>query len=171
MHSKKLSSPRMIDPFSEPEELPIPPPYTLKPISETLMVDEDDMNEPSVADKLHFKKKAFRGKKHNVDVVENENPFSTSTSSSLLKCKSICQDEDDSYNIDIRFPFMCIIPFIELSKTVRSKAMKERFATFKKENPDFYNWGNIACMLGDDFLNDVTLEWMEKYTFFYYYHY
>ena len=53
--------------------------------------------------------------------------------------------------------------FIELSKTVRSKAMKERFTSFEKENPDFYNWGDIACVLGDDFLNDVTFEWMEKY--------
>lgn len=147
------------------DELPIPPPYIIMPYSETLIIDENDIEEPSISQKLQFKKKAFQSRKQSVDIVENENPFSTTTSSSLLRCQSICHGDEEIRNQDVRFPFMSIVPFIELSKTVRSKTKKERYRTFVKENPDFFLWGEFASLLGEEILDDVSFEWMNKYSF------
>lgn len=157
LYSRKLSSTRIF----EPEELPIPPPYVVKPYSETLIVDETDDMEPSISQKLQFKKKTFR-RRQSVDVVENDNPFSTTTSSSLLRCQSLCQGEDELHSQDVRFPYMCVIPFLELSKTVRSKSSQALYNCFVKENPDFFNWGDLASIVGDEILDDVTFEWMDK---------
>lgn len=144
----------------------IPPPYIMKPLSEFLNVDEGDViekNELSV--KQAFKK---RNNHHHHDVnetVENDNPFSTSTINSLIHLNSFRggKEEEIPSDSDIRYPSLCVVPFFELARVIRSKTAHKLYKVFQKANPDFFNWGDISSVLGDDFLSDIPDDWFSKW--------
>ena len=60
-------------------------------------------------------------------------------------------------------PFSCIVPFFELARVIRSKTAHKFYKLFQKSNPDFFNWGDISSVLGDDFLNDIPDNWFAKW--------
>lgn len=85
-------------------ELSIPPPYVLRPLVECMDIDEEDgISKDAVDARKAFRKKNAHGSKMAADAADDDNPFSTSSTSSLLK-KSLknCIEEESSLNF--RFP-------------------------------------------------------------------
>lgn len=146
----------------------IPPPYIMKPLSEFLNVDEGNaIDKEELNTKQAFKKRMNHYHKDVQDTVENDNPFSTSTISSLIHSNSLrtCKEDDIPTDSDIRYPSLCIVPFFELARVIRSKMAHKCYKLFMKANPDFFNWGDIASVLGDDFLDDLPNDWFSKSVF------
>lgn len=143
----------------------VPPPYIMKPLSEFLNVDEGDAIEKSELSVKQAFKKRMNHHHHDVnETVENDNPFSTSTINSLIHLNSFRggKEEELPNDSDIRYPSLCIVPFFELARVIRSKTAHKFYKLFQKSNPDFFNWGDISSVLGDDFLNDIPDNWFAK---------
>lgn len=138
----------------------------MKPLSDFLNVDEGDtVTGDALALKHAFKKKAH-GSKHVTDAVEDDNPYATSTSSSLIRTNTMNREsEDTKCDNDIRYPSMCIVPFFELSRVVRSRKLRDASFVFRESTPDFYFWSNFADILGEDYLDDVAFDWVERLKF------
>ena len=144
--------------YSEVEiEEPIPPPLVIKPFSETMVVDDEGMDETSILQRIQSKHHVF-SRRSSFDVVENENPFSTTTSLSMLRYQMLCQDET-MIEQDVHYPFMCIIPFMKFSKAVRSKKLEAQYSLFVKQFPDFYRWEEVSKLVSVD---SIDLSWVEK---------
>ena len=144
----------------------IPPPYVMKPLVEFMNVDKSDGIDKEALDaKKAFKKKMNHGGKKASDAAEDSNPFATSSSSSLLKGHSLKSTIEDESSQDFRYPSLCVIPFFELSRFVRSRGMEKMYHRFVKNNPDFFLWGSVADILGDEYINDIPMEWTEKWVF------
>ena len=146
-------------------ELSIPPPYVLRPLVECMDIDEEDgISKDAVDARKAFRKKNAHGSKMAADAADDDNPFSTSSTSSLLK-KSLknCIEEESSLNF--RFPSLCVTPFIELSRFIRSRGKEKAYRRFVKRNPDFFLWGEIESILGDDALQELPMEWTNQWGF------
>lgn len=139
-------------------EEPIPPPLVIKPFSETMVVDDEGMDETSILQRIQSKRRVFSSRRNSFDVVENENPFSTTTSLSMLRYQMLCQDET-IVEQDVHYPFMCIIPFMKFSKAVRSRKLEAQYRVFVEENPDFYQWSRVSKAVSVD---SIDLSWVEK---------
>ena len=146
-------------------ELSIPPPYVLRPLVECMNIDEEDgISKDAVDARKAFRKKNAHGVKMAADAADDDNPFSTSSSSSLLK-KSLknCIEEESSLNF--RFPSLCVAPFIELSRFIRSRGKEKAYRRFVKKNPDFFLWEELESILGDNVCQELPMEWTNQWVF------
>lgn len=129
-----------------------PPPYIIQPLSDTMQLDPPSDNKccPS-------KRSLFSVRKHSFDVVENENPYSTTTSKSILRFQRMLSEDLTIGDQNLCFPFMNLLPFFKLSKATRSRRIESQYLQAVNEYPDFYKWGDLSQ---DVDISDVDLDWV-----------
>lgn len=138
----------------------------MKPLSDVVNIDEGDSVTGDTLALKHAFKKRTHSSKHISDAIEDDNPYATSTSSSLIRSNTMNRETDDlAGDNDIRYPSMCIVPFFELSRVVRSRKMRDASMAFKESTPDFYNWSDYSDILGEGYLDDVEFDWVEHLKF------
>ena len=142
---------------------PIPPPLIMKPISDHIQVDEEiaTLDDGQTLKSL-LRKRSGRGKSMS-DIMEESNPYATISSTALIRSNTLGRAHSATCNSDIRFHSLCIIPFFEISRIIRSNKMEEGYQNFREIAPDFYNWEAMEERLGDQFLKGIQLDWTDMF--------
>ena len=141
----------------------MPPPLIMRPISDHITVEEEDLSESdSFLQRNPLLRKNGRGKSMS-DIIEESNPFATVTSTSLVRTNTLESGHPSEGNSDIRFQSLCIIPFFEISRIIRSNKLEALYKNFHETAPDFYLWKDMEAVVGDDFLADIDLHWVDEF--------
>lgn len=127
------------------------------------MVDGEDLSDSdTVLQRTALLHKKGRGKSMS-DIIEESNPFATVTSTSLVRTNTLESGHSPECNSDIRFQSLCIIPFFEISRIIRSNKLEGIYKNFHETAPDFYLWKDMETAVGEDFLADIDLHWIDEF--------
>lgn len=132
----------------------------MQPLSDCLNVDEGEAVTEEVLSARHAFKKKVRGARESRDVID-DNPYATNSSTSLLRGCTMSKDMDECVHRNIRYPSMCILPFFELSRLIRSHKKEKIRQSFMESAPDFFAWGTIADTLPEVPTDDASFQWIE----------